>query len=504
MKKLFLLFALLIFAVPANAQDWFVGQQTITYTDAHPLGDGVTNPRGGEAPFFANEPNDIPTDATTISNWTMTCTDATHCGGGTTYAGEFADAAGDNGWAPGHESKARFDCDDAFDENSDAILRPHQAGNAPHRHHFFGNIAASGNMASVDYAWLRQHGNSTCYGGPMNRTLYWEPTLYSTVNGVKASKKALNIVTYYVGGTIDPADTAKLTRWPMSIAMIFGFDMNDPTNTRLANQAAASTGTVHPNVTQTGAPSTNGLLGWFCLNPATPSYTTYAPNQSQGSGQPYLNDGNGHATLNCLTSSAGGFPNGIQVYADLVSQDCWDGQNPRAPDGRSHLAYFVAFQDGKTYCPDHWYRIPHFEAKITFVFRDSTEIANAYLSSDRMVGMTQFKGGQSMHADLIPAWDYGTGDRPGFMLKFFQHCDGISMHVKNSDGVTYTDFVGDPHECGFGRISLDTQAFNTGPSPDGTLPNPVVVLNPNLTGKNGYFPIAAGTPLPGAVIHQTH
>lgn len=121
-----------------------------------------------------------------------------------------------------------------------------------------------------------------------------------------------------------------------------------------------------------------------------------------------------------------------------------------------------------------------------------------------MAGMTQFKGGETFHADLIPAWDYGTGDNPGFMVKFFQHCDGISMHLKNSDGVTYTDLVGDPHECGFGRVSLDTQAYTTQASPDGTAPNPLVVLNPDFTAAKRFFPAPNGTPLTNTTTLHSH
>jgi hypothetical protein len=228
------------------------------------------------------------------------------------------------------------------------------------------------------------------------------------------------------------------------------------------------------------------------------------------------------------------------------------------------MAYSVAFTDGKGYCPDRWFKTIHFEAKINFVLSSATELANVSLSSDKMAAMPlasftgsisgttlsvpgsvtgtiianhlltcgsctpgtrvvsgsgttwtvdtsqtvgsttmtlQYNGGETMHADLIPAWDYGTGDSPGFMATFFQHCDGVSMHLKNSDGVTYTDLAGDPHECAYGRVGPNTQAVNDIASPDSSSPNPVVKLSPDMTGKNRYFPIASGTALPGSVLH---
>lgn len=575
MKKLLALIVLLLSAQAVHAQAWYTGtgggQQPIHYTSPHTIGDGSA-PRGGEAPFYANgEPDDIPTSSTIISAWTSNSPRTGSCPPDSAtydFYKSATDSPGTNGcMGPGHEAKARFDCNDTFDENSDAIVRFHQKGNSPHRHHFFGNTGAAGNMDLVDYSWLRQHGNATCYGGPMNRTLYWEPSMYVLKGGkTLVAIKAFNIITYYINPNSDltvPSSYTSVSRWPRSLAMIFGKDPNDPLNNRMRNQLVADS--ITPTNNAVDAYSIyNGFTGWTCSNGAyaTPSYSAQSPYQIQGHAQPWLNDGAGHVTLLCNPAAYGGLTSAIGVSAGLSSQDCWDGHNSQSPDGRSH----IAFSNGGS-CPTGWYKIPMFQPGINIVFKDNTELSTAYLSSDRMAGMPlasftgsisgttltvpgtvtgaiianhvltgtgvtagtkvvsgsgttwtvdtsqtvsstamtlNYNGGETMHADLIPAWDYGTGDNPGFMIGFFQHCLGISMHLKNTDGVTYTDRAGDPHECGYGRIDANRVAIVNSSSPDGSLPNPVVNLNPDFTGTNRYFPIDPGTTVDAIVTHKHH
>lgn len=510
MKKLIALLCLM-FAQAAYAGPWLVGQQTISYSSSHILGDG-SNSHGGEAPYYsANEPTDVPTSSTIITAWKITCS-PTDFG---TSCGEFKDFA--NG---GTEAKARFDCNISFHEKNDPIIAPGVANGSSHDHSFFGSLGFQGHAQDITYSGLRSAGGggtnagySTCYGGPMNRTLYWEPSMIVPVNGVNAVLQPFSIVTYYIcGDSISPTagsqyGPANCSRWPRKLDMIFGFNMSDPTDTTGQNRVAAANA-AGGNYTYA---SSNG--GWYCFSPATPSYTAYAPNQVQGAHQPYINDGAGHETLNCnvtqmdgTTSCTLGTANcGYLISGDLISEECWDGQNPTSPDGRSHMIPRIRDNvAGLNVCPDHWYLIPHFESKPEFLFKSVAEIRAAYLSSDRMPGMTQFKGGESLHADLMPAWDYGTGDSPGFMLRFFQHCLGLSMHVKNSDGTTFTDLTGDAHECGFGRIDSVTNAIVTGSPPDGLGPNPVVSLAPDQTGAKRYFPLSVGTALPSTVLHQKH
>lgn len=500
----------LTFAQTVCAGPWVVGQQPITYSPSHILGDG-SNSRGGEAPFYtANEPADIPTNPTIVNAWKITCSPSdigTSCG-------EFKNLA--NG---GTEAKARFDCNIAFHEKNDPILAPGIPNGSMHDHSFFGGLGFQGHAQDITYVGLRSAGGggtnagySTCYGGPMNPTLYWEPSGIISVNGVTAVLEPFSIVTYYIcGDSISPAagqyGPVNCSRWGRNIDMIFGFNTSDPTDTTGHNRITAAS----VNGGNYTYASSNG--GWYCFSPATPSYTAYAPNQMQGAHQPYINDGAGHETLNCnvtrmdgTTSCTLGTANcGYVISGDITSGECWDGQNPTSPDGRSHIIPRIRDNTaGMNVCPDHWYLIPHFESKPEFLFKSIAEIRAFYLSSDRMPGMTQFKGGESLHADLKPAWGYGTGDNPSFMVKFFVHCNGISMHLKNSDGVTYTDLVGDPHECGYGRIDSTTNAIVNGTPPDGLGPNPVVNLSPDQTGSKRFFSISNGTALTNSTTLHSH
>jgi hypothetical protein len=223
--------------------------------------------------------------------------------------------------------------------------------------------------------------------------------------------------------------------------------------------------------------------------------------------EPYLADASGNGTLNCATENIPGFGNGVLVRAEINAPWCWDGKNPTSPDGRSHMRYPVTdARISKSVCPDGWYKIAFFNVITEFAFKSNAEMYSAHLSSDRMDAnpANWFRNGETMHFDFIPAWDYGTGDNPGVMVKFFQHCAGIDMHLKNSDGVSYTDLVGDPHECDYGRISSTESIWNEEVPPAGNpgSPSPIVVLNPDQTGTKHYFPIKSGTSTGGAVLHS--
>jgi hypothetical protein len=484
MRKLLAALPMLFVAQAAAAGPWLVGQQAATFTNTHLIGDG-SNARGGEAPYYASEPSDTPTNSTIITNWTRSCSPTDF---GTT-CGEFRDAA-----HGGTEAKARFDCNIIFHEQNDPVIAPGVANGSTHDHSFFGNVAPKGAAQNVTYASLRATGYSTCYGGPLNRTLYWEPSMNVWVVSVGwVVLQPLNIVTYYIcGDAIDGniqsnshAGPVNCSRWPRNFNLVFGFDMNDPMNSRATNALAGATGSWAAR---------GNSISWSCETPNGGGFTAYAPNQGSAQ-QPYFNDGNGHATLDCQSSVKGGVT-GYTVIGDASSQPCWDGKNPTSPDGRSHLFYRQHNNDtGKDFCPEGWYYIPHFEVKAYFHFLSAAEMGAAYLSSDRMSSnpANWLPGGKSFHADLFPAWDYGTGDAPGFMPRFFQKCAGLTMHLKNSDGSTYTDLTGVPHQCGYGRIDDTSNAVVDAVPPDGQGPNPVVNLNPDQTGVKRYFPLVPGS-----------
>ncbi len=61
----------------------------------------------------------------------------------------------------------------------DPIVAPGQPGDAPHLHQFFGNLDADANSTPES---LLAAGDSTCQGGPINRTAYWLPALIDSAD----------------------------------------------------------------------------------------------------------------------------------------------------------------------------------------------------------------------------------------------------------------------------------------------------------------------------------
>lgn len=468
-------------ASPALAGPWTVGPQTITYTNTHPLGGR------NSAPAYAYEEPDV-SSGFTENLWTH------DTGDGTTAVGGQYDGPG-----VGSEAKFRADCNIAFENHNDPILAPGIANGATHDHSFFGNVAAATNTHLVTYASLRAAGNSTCWGGPLNRTLYWEPSMKKVLsNGITVSVKPKNITTYYEGGDLAEFNTGRIgdpavfARWPRGIKFIEGVNMSDPGGTRYATILAAA------NAGQPGRYSlvlgaTSGFRGWSCLTPAAgagPGGRIATSPLPASDFQPYLKNANGTPTLDCA-------PNTL-IMAEIASDPCWDGVNLDSPDGRLHMMPFLRDSNtGKNVCPDNWFRVVTFRAKVQFMTKSQSDHTNWWAASDRMAGMTQFLNGESMHFDLIPAWSYGTGASPGTFLRFAVHCNGQTVTVAG------TTINGDPHECGSGRFDSASQLYNNEASPDGSAPNPIVTLNPDHSGIDRYFLPATGTSVPGTVSH-TH
>jgi hypothetical protein len=275
--------------------------------------------------------------------------------------------------------------------------------------------------------------------------------------------------------------------------MIFGFNMSDPTDTRTSGIVATA------NVGNPGryavlpVTAAGGFTGWTCVTPNTGATTGghYANSPVAGAYQPYLRNADGTAALDCAPNT--------DLIAELSSYPCWDGVNIHSPDGRGHFMPYI--QDntlGKKVCPDNWVRVTQFLVKITFNQTGSADYKDWYASSDRMDANSAnwFKNGETFHADLIPAWSYGTAASPGPFLLFQNHCDGITITISG------TTLTGDGHECGYGRISSTQNLYVNEASPDSSSPNPIVNLSPDQRGYKRYFPATTGNVIPGTVKHN--
>lgn len=463
------------------AGPWTVGAQTIAYssTTTHILGDG-SDIRGGIPPAYGYMPADIPSDFTE-SVWIHTSATGT----------DF------KGVGVGTEAKARFDCEFGFSAKDDPIIFPGVANGSLHQHSFLGKrLDLLGLRASdATYASLRGSGTSGCYGGNINRTLYWEAEPNKTLtNGVTVGIKVHTFASYYIGGLIghtgDIYDPAENVVWPRGWNTISGFNMADPTNSRLTAILAAANAASHSGK-YSASTIPVGFLGWYCETPVSGDGSV-ATSPVVGGHQPWLRNTDLTPTLNCAPNT--------NIIADLITMPCWDGVNLTSPDGRQHMMPAIVDNDiSKEVCPEHWYRVPTFEAKAFFYQKGQSDYTNWWLSSDRMPGMTQFRNGESMHFDVFPAWSYGTVARPGVFLRFMNHCAGVTIKLAVAD----TPMAGDPHECDYGAFGANERVFVNEPSPDGSSPNPIVNLAPDHTGPGRYIKPAVGTPIPGTV-HNTH
>lgn len=205
----------------------------------------------------------------------------------------------------------------AFD---DPIAFPGQPG-ASHLHSFAGNSLAGAASTSDS---LAASGNSTCAGGTLNRTAYWQPSVIDTRTGQPLVPSGVNI--YYKQGYLGVAAAAILP-FPKGLRIIAG----DAKNT---------------------GPAGNVLARFACL--------------AGGSWQ---------ATIpSCAV--------GDSVQAAVTFPQCWDGVNLDSPDHKSHMAFATG-----TGCPaDHPVPLP--EITMNFFYKVSEANNGDYwrLSSDNYAG----------------------------------------------------------------------------------------------------------------------
>jgi hypothetical protein len=460
----------------AMARPWTVGAQPCcTYTNAHPLMAPNT------APAYGYQAADVA-DNFTVATWLHT----------SPPGGQF------DGPGVGSEAKARFDCNITFESRDDPIIFPGVQNGSPHDHSFFGNLAAAAAPYNATYASLRASGNSTCSGGPLNRSLYWEPSMKVKLkNNAVATVKPKNIITYYEAGSMSEIGTGTVddpnvvTIWPRAWESVFGFNMNDPTDNRITAIIAAANAS-SPGRYSRVANGYGGFSGWTCSVPNTGAGAggNYANSPVSGTYQPYLRNADLTAALDCAPNT--------DLIAEFASYPCWDGYNLSSPDGRGHMMPYLRDNNtGRLVCPDNWARVMTLRVKAAFNQKGAADYKERYFSSDRMAGTTQFLNGQSGHADFIPAWSYGTTASPGIFIRFVVNCGGVTVVMAG------TTLTGAPHECGSGRIDSGAQVWGSEASPDGSLPNPLLVLSPDQTGPLLYFPLPTGTAVNGPVQH-TH
>ena len=241
----------------------------------------------------------------------------------------------------------------------DPIVYPGQPGRS-HLHAFFGNTGANANSTAESLATT---GNSTCRGGTINRSAYWQPAIIDTKDGTPV--KPRTAIVYYKSASFAlPSDIQPL---PQGLRMLAG----DPNG---------------------GAPVRWGPTAFSCDGSKVGSDHTFPPTAD--------NPGP-HSIPNC--------PAGTEVWASVAFPRCWDGVNLDSPDHRSHMAYWpipnpyvdATHPAGK--CPPtHPVTLPEVVISAVYPVVETNAPLRWRLSSDAYDAKKP--GGYSLHADWFGGW----------------------------------------------------------------------------------------------------
>jgi Domain of unknown function (DUF1996) len=222
----------------------------------------------------------------------------------------------------------------------DPIVYPDQPF-AGHLHMFFGNAGITGTSTTQS---IQNSGNSTCFGGTVNRTGYWFPAVYDGVTQeIQIPSRG---IFYYKSHILPPEGLQPI---PAGLRMIAG------------------------NKNATGyQPHAN----WYCSRSNIPNTEGFIPN--------------------C--------PVGEDVMLSVAFPECWNGRDLDSPDHQSHMAYAIYVGGGGTsYCPStHPVGLPRVEEIVAFPVTANSRPLQWRLSSDMY--SSSIRGGRSLHADWMDGW----------------------------------------------------------------------------------------------------
>jgi hypothetical protein len=316
------------------------------------------------------------------------------------------------------DGKLRFICNMSHMGYDDPIKYPGQPGLA-HLHTFFGNTTTN---AYSTYTILRQNGDGTCPGGPINRTAYWFPSLI-TQAGTKA-KYPLNMQWYYVDERRD------LIEYTSPVCAGAGL---------LQDGRAAACPVLPAKKLQRGQKIIYGYDPGISAEPTTyASSILFAPFKCMdGAGNVY---GSVYKYLHHRSNSSLGLTSNSSCPTDgyfqirVTSPACWNGDLDHA-DHYSHFATAGQDGSGNLVCPaTHPYRHLSFEVLLTFSYSGSiSTVADWYFSSDRHNG-ADHEAGTTWHWDMFFAWEDGAGQD---VLAFFA-TNIHGMHPDPEAGYPYT------------------------------------------------------------------
>lgn len=370
--------------------------QTVTYPAgnlAPVVGDG-SNPAGGIAPAFTLHPE--PDESWDIPDpqWTSGTVDPNdYC---------LVDVAPSNC----AEKKFRTIVESSITLPDDMIrvwCRPGQS----HWHEFFGNRQPA---ACSTRASLRRKNTSTAPGNTAQSTPYWEPGwLFDGPDGNTYAHHARENVVYYTG----PRDetNSQVNHWQYLhtlLGFVGGVKPEDPDDDKVKAEIAAAN--AQPN-TWSGRYSyrTNGFVGYACTS-ASGQTTAQVKGGGQYTKSFVLADGTDPWEGRCT--------DGMLIYAEGNSPECWDGYNVMSLTGYDHFRYKIGDNNtGKLICPSDgtkgFWEVPSFELKSLHATRGWLDYKRWYLASDAMMeARLTYLGkprkvlpGESFHFDWKNGWN---------------------------------------------------------------------------------------------------
>jgi hypothetical protein len=240
----------------------------------------------------------------------------------------------------GGEGAFRISCGVSHMNNDDPMVFPNMK-NATHHHTFYGNTSVQFNS---DLSNLSTVGNSTCWGGIMNRSAYWHPTLIDTRTNAPVLPDGGAIFYYKTGYNGVPLSA--ITAPPTGLRMLVG-------NPRATTEAQKR--------------------------------STFYQCMSNGRRVPSI--------PNCGV--------GDTMQMEVEFPQCWDGKNLDSPDHISHMA------EARGGCPaSHPVAIPRITLNLRFRVTASNQALGWRLSSDNYA-FNGSNAGYSGHADWVNGWDEG-------------------------------------------------------------------------------------------------
>lgn len=455
----------------ADAQTFTSGPETGTYIpqpvrypniaigEVPTLGDG-SNDKGGIAPAFSLHPEPIDPTVTETVGWTGVSSSSNYC----LSSNNPADKCSEKKFRT-----AANTCPSSY-KRDDPIRYWGQPG-VSHLHEFFVSceVNAFSTYKSLRTQRLLPHVGP---GGPILGTGYWEPAWLKTINGKVYAMPGIQNTIYYVK-TVTPG--APIKDELQNLHLLFRFvaitNMDDPRNTKVANELAASNAAIRAsNPAFTGnywVTAGDHGAGFVCENLSKDAnggdVWTSAGNAKHrdGSYDPYsqgfvLPDGTDPWEGRCGI-------NGKQarIIAKGMAPGCWDGVNVTSPGGYSHVRYAIRSYDN-TYidvCPMGWYKVPAFELAAHHITNGWDDYKTWRLSSDAMLATMlgePVMPGQSFHFDWMNGWNSNVLNR------WLGFCLGVGTNV--------------PHDCNDSLVDDEITLMYGGPAPDGRR-NPQVNLN---------------------------